>query len=183
LIKAITLQEILDHFKIDECNYLLIGDGSGSRWEYPVGFGCLMIEVETDWRDWFFGGFNCGTVNLAELMAYASPLLWLASLKRIKRTSTGACRVHILSDSEWCVRAGNGQWSQDTHKEIWAMFRQFRSRGIFLHWHWIPGHEGIPANEFADKLSKAARQSMLDIDPEPMVERSGAEDISGLYPA
>ena len=49
-----------------------------------------------------------GTVNLAEIMAFTQPLLYLASQMKPSRF----CRVHVISDSQYVVNTGNSNAPQ-----------------------------------------------------------------------
>lgn len=163
----------------------MVGDGSGNNWEYPCAFAAYLIEARSNWRDVFFGGFNCGTNNYAELNAYCNPLDWLSDLDAVQRTESGACRIHILSDSEWVVNAGNGVWPRNSHKPTWAKYEAYRKFGFFIKWHWIPGHRGIPANEFCDSLAGMTRLLIKDLDWTTAFETAGLKERSlrAMYPA
>lgn len=184
-IDARTLQEILRVLGIREWDYLMTGDGSGNRWPHEIGFSCLTIERGTEKPLITAGTMSHGTNSLAELMAYVEPLLLLTNAGKPKRQPSGACRVHILSDSEYVVNCGNGTWDRKAFPEVWAMYDAFKRSGLFLRFHWIPGHEGIPANEFADMLASMARLAHRDVvlaNVQVAFAKAGVEKASQLYP-
>ena len=161
LIEAQTLEQLLLELQISQWDYLFIGDGSGNVWQFPVGFACVVIERGTDWRDVFWGGFNCGTNNYAEMNAYLNPLDYLIECDSMVRSPDKACRVHICTDSEWLRNAGMGVWSRDKHRPTWAKYDAYRKYGIILMWHWIPGHEGILANELCDRVANRLAEGAI----------------------
>jgi hypothetical protein len=175
-----TLERLLKRLKIKDRDWdlVLVGDGSGSNWKIGAGWACVSIERlhEEEPRVWF-GAMNRGTVNLAEMLAYVQPLTWYAakvdheihvSHHRDKLTRN----VHIITDSDYCRDVGTtGGELIRANGPIWQIFKIFSRYGIFLHWHWRP-REDVALNVYVDALSKAARLTLDQHDPQKAVEQS-----------
>lgn len=169
-----SLEKLLDRFKITEWDLLLIGDGSGSNWGYPVGWGCVSIEKRTMKRHVWTGGMSLGTVNFAEMMAYLQPLTFYVSYlderRKKYKEKRQAQQIHIITDSEYCKNQGrSSDLSPNRNGSLWRIFDDFQRQGLFLNWHWAP-REDVGLNIFADALSKASRSLFKDYDPEEMAE-------------
>lgn len=149
-----TIDELLSHLQIKNWDLLLIGDGSGSNWEFGCGWGCVSIERANFERRLWSGNMNLGTVNVAEYMAYIQPLMWYATqgVKGKFRT------VHIVTDSQ-VVAAG------DKGGHVCRKFlNQFLSFGLIIHTHWL-ARETIELNKLADIVSKQAYAQVKQTDP------------------
>jgi len=166
-----TLEDLLTRLKIqpNEWDLLIIGDGSGSNWTRESGWASISIHRTTLERHVWFGSMNRGTVNFAEMMAYLQPLNWYVSTELTKRKKSGNVRfknVHIITDSEYCKEQGNKKSSSPLKNSVlWQMFDGFQRYGILLHWHWIPRNT-VDLNVYADKISKAARKSIAELQVE-----------------
>jgi ribonuclease HI len=156
------LSDILANLGVgpDVWDYVLIGDGSGSTWARGIGWGSILISRETGDRFLWHGAANLGTVNVAEIMAYVQPLLWLAATEDAYRKAGGptrALRVFILTDSEYCRDRGNAKFRGPTHAILWSMIDAVKAHGIRLKWHWVK-RESIALNCLVDQVSRLARQ-------------------------
>lgn len=162
-----SLDALLQRLEIASYDLLLVGDGSGSKWGYPVGWACVAILPNTLERKLFYGGCSDATVNFAELMAYMAPLTWFAAqvAERKKTEGTRIYDIHILTDSSYTANEGEKLSAITMHKNtaLWAAFSFLEHRGLRLHWHWIR-RETVDLNLFADSLSKAARGLILNND-------------------
>ena len=139
-----------------------MGDGSGSKWDLPVGWGCVLIEKSSVIRKVFYGGLNDGTVNIAELMAYLAPLTWY--LRHCCEADghshlTHPRHVHIITDSSYAQSKGEAKAAviEARNTVLWGAFSLFERQGLRLHWHWV-NRETVALNHYVDILSKLARQ-------------------------
>jgi len=179
-----TLDALLKRLQIEQWDLLLIGDGSGSNWNFECGWGCISIEQDTMKRRCWHGAMNLGTVNLAEMLAYLQPLSWYLQQER-RRQEKGAPiqprHIHILTDSQYVqLRGKDRTFRPQKSNPLWQVFRQFGAFGMVLHWHWIP-RETVDLNTFADKLSKAARLNLKGKDLQTQVEEKGYRPARSVY--
>lgn len=170
------LDQLLERLKIEEWDLLLIGDGSGSNWNFECGWGCVSIEHDTLARKSWHGAMSAGTVNFAEVMAYLQPLCWYVNREMLRRKKATykvkARHIHIITDSQYAKTKGSSKdLLAGKNGALWQIFRQFGAQGMILHWHWIP-RETVELNRFADQLSKAARLNLKGKDLPTQVEES-----------
>jgi len=173
------LEAVLTRLGIpDDWDFLLVGDGSGSNWANEAGFACVSIERTTMERQVWYGAFNRGTVNVAEIMAYMQPLNWLAAREEERRqeqkTKRRAWRIHILTDSQYCQKTGstNGHLTVNKNAVLWSALDVFSRQGFVLHWHWIK-REDVGLNLFVDEVSRLARKRLKSYN---LLDRVGLED-------
>ena len=77
-----TIPDLLRLYRIRECNYVLVGDGSCTgNWNYEAGWACTVINLLLDERQVIYGGASMGTNILSEMMAYVYAFHWLARKK------------------------------------------------------------------------------------------------------
>jgi ribonuclease HI len=164
--KANKLTELLSQLKIDNWDMLLIGDGSGSNWEWECGWGCISIEKEgLEFRKWY-GAFSKGTVNVAEMMAYVHPLCWYLERElkiRKEQKITRVRHVHIITDSAYVAEGGKNKSANLANSPLWSVFRSLEAHGIKLEKHWIP-RNSCSWNALADQLSKVSRETFKNTD-------------------
>lgn len=160
-VEAERLESVLARFKIVVWDYLIVGDGSGSNWKYECGWASAMVERATSERTIWAGTMNRGTVNVAEIMAYAQPLNWLDAAEEERKKKRGHRRpvtIHIITDSQYCQGQGSSKGGATPAKNsvLWAAMACYARKGFTLHWHWAKrGTVGL--NILADELSKSAR--------------------------
>lgn len=162
--EADDLTSFLKRHQIRDWDILLFGDGSGSGWQQPIGWGCFSIERspppnEPHWRPWC-GSMNKGTVNVAETMAYVQALLFFISQDEERRKKHGTRRmvqhVHIFTDSQYVQKTGGGN-DREIRKNslLWSLLDGIRRQGFLTNWHWFR-RDTDPFNVYADRLSKLA---------------------------
>lgn len=140
-------------------NYLLIGDGSGSRWPHACGFACRKYENHSFRYEILYGAFNHGTNILSETMAYVLPLLKLAADDTRQKQSTGATLVHVVTDSEYVVKLGNARLPGKSHKPLWAAIKSCQSDGVLVRFHWKE-RDKLPDNVMSHFVANSAREAM-----------------------
>jgi len=167
---AETLEDLLQRLNIKTWDLLLVGDGSGSRWEQPAGWACVAIERSRQQlgrandsgggeqlrRKVFYGAVNDGTVNFAELMAYFAPLSWYAAkTEKFDGPLVLPREVHILTDSQYVQKMMTGRMPK-THAAFWLAYNIYNRLGFRLNWHWLPRND-IALNRYVDAISRKAR--------------------------
>ena len=158
------LVDLLESYGIardDPWDAVIFGDGSGSRWGQPCGFASVLIRRTEMQRHVFTGGFNNGTVNVAELMAYLPALLWYTTNIVEPERSSGVVRAHlvrVVTDSQYVASMASQKSSVFTKKNsiLLGALRMVEAAGVRLEWHW-DRRTGSDLNQLADILSKAAR--------------------------
>lgn len=181
-----TLEELLLRLQIQPSDWdlLIIGDGSGSNWNYQSGWASVSVEKETLERRIWFGAMNCGTVNFAEMMAYLQPLNWYVAAeisRRRKRRKVRFRNVHIITDSKYCKDLGVKQaLTPKKNGALWRIFDDFQRHGLLLHWHWIP-RATVDLNVYVDKLSKEARLTIKNCQAQERVDESGFDNPCDVY--
>jgi len=166
------LQELLDRCGITTWDYVICGDGSGSKWGQSIGWGAALFLPRLVEPLWFCGSANDGTVNAGELMAYLLPLLRISRIeveRRKKNMPLRVAQVHIVTDSTFVESQGQKVEMPDAHAVLGAAFRFMQFRGLQLHWHWCR-REVLALNRAVDKLSKDARLHQENFDAQGAVE-------------
>lgn len=154
------LEQEIARLGIQQWDLLLFGDGSGCRAENPCGWATVSVDRHWQCRFWY-GMMNCGSNNLAELLAYLQPLSWFVEQEKARRKQRQAkarfYRVHIVTDSEYCQKQGEtGVTDSRSHPVLWQMVEHFRREGLLLHWHAIP-RATYTLNILTDQISREAR--------------------------
>jgi ribonuclease HI len=165
----ITLEALLTQLQLTHNNWdaLIVGDGSGSQWKNPAGWGAVLIDRQTGIREPFWGAMNYGTSTMAEIMPYFHALLWYTSegpgrkLKATKASNNDNIRIHIVTDNSTVAQCGNSPASRHMHKALWAAIDAFRQDHFVINFHHIRRTE-VSMNILADLLSKEARLSITD---------------------
>jgi ribonuclease HI len=143
----------------------------------PGGYGAILAC--NGHRREVSGGFRRTTNNRMELTAV---LEGLAALKR-------PCRVRIVSDSQYVIRAMTLGWAARWSRNGWMRTRRDAVENADL-WRrlldalrpcvatfeWVRGHAGHPENERADVLATTAARGK-DLPPDEAFE-SGATTVA-----
>lgn len=167
-----TLRGLLAHLRIEDGKWdlLMVGDGSGSKWNNPGGWAVTLIvqgrhSGQPHYLTPFVGGVNRGPINWLEAMPY-----WLGirhhyyDMEGRKLCQTGGgVEVHIVTDSEWTVRTMSGEFKADTHADMVSLFTFFEAKGYRIHWHHMK-RDTLKLNSMMDTLSVNAREYMSAIE-------------------
>jgi ribonuclease HI len=143
-----------------EWNYLVITDGSGSKWSEPCGWGALLVSKETGQTNIFKGGMDHGTVNVAELLGCLNPLLWLVNQPEFVLEQNN---VHVCTDSEMLYNGGSRRHQRNANTELWAMLDVLERKGLQITFHWVPRGVWAP-NIAADALAGQGRLAIAALD-------------------
>jgi ribonuclease HI len=134
----------------------LYTDGACSGNPGPGGWGAILISGKH--RKELSGGEAHTTNNRMELTAV---------IRGIEALNT-ACRVNIHTDSTYVMK-GMTEWIENWKSRGWKtaakkpvlnedLWREL-DRVLTEHhvsWRWVRGHSGVPENERADELARAA---------------------------
>lgn len=150
----------------------LYSDGSSRGNPGPGGFGTLLRFIDPAGgihEKEISAGFARTTNNRMELMGV------IAGVEALKFP----CRITVVSDSQYVVKAFNDHWIEGWLKRGWKSASRQPVKNVDL-WqrllaaleghqatfHWVRGHEGHPENERCDTLATAAADSdALQEDP------------------
>lgn len=137
--------------------YVIVCDGSGTVASKPFGWAAAVYEPPTGELVTLTGGGSNGTNSVAELTPFVMAL-WYC---RRELELSAPARVLCVSDSEYVVRAGRGEYSRDALAELWASVEWFERNGVNFHWAWVPRNSN-PVNAWADATAGDTRLVMVD---------------------
>lgn len=171
----VTLPDLMEHWQIPTTGrpIILIGDGSGSGYDKPIGFGCVLIDYATGKRKQFGGGLSSGTVAHAEIIPYVQALTWYIECRRREGSMTPFV-AWIISDSNFVVTLGqqlvHGEKSlsqvADT-RPWWAALLSVQHDDVDLQFKWEKRATTL-LNCYVDKVSKI-HFNLMKSAPEPTV--------------
>jgi len=158
---------VLDRIGVQRWDLLIVGDGSGSGWGAPCGWGSVLVDRQTHGRQLFFGAMNLGSVNCAESMPYLHAVNWFDSQfgkERLK--ARGVLNVHVLTDSQTIATWGNRAMSQTgdlprSNLAWWPAMKEYRRLGYQCHFHWAPRSTST-LNWTTDLVAGLARRALKD---------------------
>jgi ribonuclease HI len=159
---AAKLERLACDLYLADFDLLLVGDGSGTVYNRPAGWGCVAYDRRMKSVTLHAGTLSTGTNNLAELMPYVQAL-WHHHQDH-RQAPDRPVRVLIVSDSEVTVRCGNGQYARKANACLWASIEWFAQNGYRLGWRHVPRN----SNEWStlmDTVAGKARRLMLDEPP------------------
>jgi len=151
---------LAEKLRLHNWDYIIAGDGSGTKWSTPVGFGSVLYRNRDGYRKKFFGGFSNGTNNVAEMMAVVLPLLYIEGT--VNPNPQGKLlNVYIISDSSYVVNGGNGDAARKSNQTLWAVIDKAKTKMnlIFIH----VNRNVLPANKFGDKIAGHIRKQLTEI--------------------
>ena len=112
--------------KPDNYDAIILCDGSGTIYEKSSGWAAyLFLTTTPSVLKIMKGGMNCGTNNLAEMMPIFQSLWYLRNLN-----SNQKYRILVLSDSEWMIKCGNGEYAINTdgaNQMIWSAIKSIEN--------------------------------------------------------
>lgn len=97
------------------------------------------------------------TNQQAEILACAQ------ALEQLRRP----CRVEMFSDSRYVIDTMNGRNRMKTNRSFWGRLVE-QSYGHHIIWRWVRGHDGLPFQEAADRLARAASTNQTDLLPDDL---------------
>ena len=129
---AESLEALAEELRLPDHDLLLVGSGSGSVYERPVGWACVAYDRLKPRVTVHAGALTCGTNNFAELVPYAQAL-WHHHQDHGQPTEANT-EVAIVSDSEVMVRCGNREYGRNANACLWAAVEWFERCGYRLSW-------------------------------------------------
>jgi hypothetical protein len=173
-----SLNKLLKSFSISKFDLILMGDGSGTGWELPIGFAAMAIWRNPDLRKVFSGCLNHGTIGQAEILPYLTAIRYDYQVIA-KGNLEAKRRVIIISDSQVSVNVGNGIQQAHTNKDLWESYKWFLNLGYEITWIWVERNEN-DIHKLAHSLSNIARKLLTDelkIDPYKILPTEGPYEI------
>ena len=159
------LESVVAALQIPPCDLLVIGDGSGNRWDKACGWAAVLIEVATRRRRLFYGAMNFGSIEFAELMPYVQALAWYDNRIAGQEEVRTPKRVAIVTDSEVLTR--HVQELRDpavqpsrTLSIPLAMFRAFRDGGYDISMLWYR-RQTLALNALSDLIAGLSRSQLM----------------------
>jgi ribonuclease HI len=157
---AASMDVLANHLNLPDHDLLLVGDGSGTRYELPVGWACIAHDLRKSRVTAHVGALSCGTSNFAELFPYVQAL-WYHQQDHM-RLPVLPVDVAILSDSELTVKCGNRKNRRNANLCLWDAIDRFDKDGYRLHWRHVPRNSN-PWNAWADMIAGPARQALASV--------------------
>lgn len=166
-----TLVKLIDaiHVPIAAWDLILVGDGSGSKWNNPGGWACTMImrsrkNNDVHYMTPFVGAVSRGPINWLEAMPYWHCIRHhYFDMGGKELCEGGGVDVHVVSDSEWVVKTMSGRYKANVHGDMLALFNYFRSKGYRISWHHFH-RDVVTLNGIVDQLAVNAREYINEIE-------------------
>ena len=136
-------------------------DGSATQGAENGGSGAVIFRGETELRRIQTPAGRWTSSYRAELTALDAAL---ESLREIAADSAPA-EVRICTDSQSALTRLKGGPAAQTDvlaDRVWRRLRGLADRGTRLILQWVPGHAGLPGNELADEVARAAADLCQD---------------------
>jgi ribonuclease HI len=185
-----SLDDLINYLGIEKWDAIIAADGSGSRWNYPMGWGCVLIDRMLQRRKLIFGANSVGTNQLAELTPFMFAMDWYANesgpgafhLRKLREENDPRdLLIHCVSDSEVVVKQGMGEYASGGYRGWrWLALEQLSMLGYRYKWHWIP-RELCGLNRLTDDTSRRTRVALQDMGT--IIEASivaGADVLCGI---
>ncbi len=145
---------------------ILFSDGSSRGNPGPGGYGTILRYTDKKGEIHeleLTEGFKETTNNRMELMGV------IAGLEALNRP----CEVHVVTDSQYVVKAFNERWidawlkngwKKGTVKNIDLWERLLKAKeNHSVTFEWVKGHAGHPENERCDKLATQSADEINDL--------------------
>lgn len=149
------IQRTLEQFHIENWDFLIAADGSGSGWSGPIGWCAILIDKKTGPQEPLLGGLSSGTINMAEL---APIIIGLRYYRECMHSGLAMPTGHLITDSKVTAYCGNNLYRKRANAELWAAFAAI-STSFVLHWHLTP-RDTNPLQILADRYAGIARKAL-----------------------
>lgn len=134
----------------------LYTDGACSGNPGPGGWGAVLLWGRH--RKELSGGEAQTTNNRMELLAV---IRGIEALKRATRVNIHTDSTYVMKGmTEWLPQWKRRNWRTAARKpvkneDLWRQLDQVLTEH-HVEWRWVKGHSGVPENERADQLARAA---------------------------
>lgn len=160
------LAELLARLGIGEWDYLIVGDGSHGSSDSETAssaWTAVLIERVSGRRRVWAGAVSAGTGNAAEMLAYVLPLLWVT--QRHRRNGRRPVRVHVLTDSSFCIRNGCSRTTDEPGLAslLSCIVSDAARCGVVVVWHQIK-RNSVALHAWCDAVSRFARRQVEAFD-------------------
>lgn len=160
-----TLSALLKNLRVPATGWdvMLVGDGSGSKWNNPGGWACAMIIRKRDtgrihYLKPFSGAVSRGPINWLEALPYWHCIRHhYYAMNGKKLAEEGGVDVHVVSDSQWVVNTMSGRYVAKAHGDMVTLFHYFQTKGYRIWWHHRT-RETVKLNSITDRLAVNARE-------------------------
>lgn len=98
----------------------------------------------------------------------AEMLACTKALEQLRR----CCRVEIVSDSRYVIDTMMGRNRMRTNRPFWTRLVK-ACYGHHISWRWVKGHSGVPFQEVADRLARAAARVWSDLSGDDLDQLAG----------
>lgn len=157
----------------DNWDVIIHGDGSGSGWDLPIGWGAVLVDRHARGRMQFCGGMSTGTVNIAELTPFTQAMAWYSERRKRVIANGGAikaiCNVHLVTDhaaiqldGTALTRGGKSVRDVNANRPEWAKLLAYEWEGFAFTFHWIP-RSSTALNVWCDDQSKICFKAMKEM--------------------
>ena len=150
--------EAVKSLGLENYDFVLFGDGSGTTANTPCGWACIAVEKgpQTPSIAIYRGGTSNGTNNLAELCPYLFAIWHIDS--RYLNVPMKPKSIAIVSDSEMTVRCGNREYERRANAPFWSSMEWFEASGRYqFTWKHVRRNSN-PLNARCDLLAGETRK-------------------------
>lgn len=151
--------------------YVLYADGACLGNPGPGGWGVVVAEPASEYRELSGGPYPATTNNKMEITAA------IEGLRDVEPDSD----VIVRTDSDYVVKTMTLGWKRNANQELWReLDREVAARHV--RFEWVRGHAGDKYNERADKLAASAARG-VKLEPESAAAgEPPASDLEKLEP-
>ena len=136
-------------------DYTVYTDGSATEGVENGGAGVIIFRGNTELERIRTPAGRWTSTYRAEMTALDTALHYLQT----SAADPAPQEVRICSDSQSALRRlkyGPAAQTDFLADNVWRRLRDLADRGVRLHLQWVPGHAGLPGNELADEVARAA---------------------------